>query len=38
VPATAEHGEGRRVACYLHHDRAADGSRVAGGDKPQGAE
>ncbi len=29
VPATAEHGEGRRVACYLHHDRAADGSRVS---------
>ena len=38
VPALQLHGEGRRVACYLHHDRAADGSRVAGGDKPQGAE
>ena len=38
VPALQPHGEGRRVACYLHHDRAADGSRAAGGDHLQGAE
>ena len=31
VRALQPQAEGRRVACYLHHDRAADGSRVAGG-------